>query len=140
MPLFRIVATLTLACLAAGCAIDQKVSPVSGPRIASVCIQQNDEVLMDGFLPALRKQIESRGVATTVFQGDAPVDCRHRLTYTANWQWDLAMYLTYVQIEVRDGDALIGSANYDARLGGLNLEKFGATETKLQPLIAQLFG
>lgn len=129
-----------LATFLSGCAINQSVRPVEGTKIAEICIEQNDAVLMEGFLPTLRRSIEARGVATRVYEGPVPADCRHHLTYTANWQWDMAMYLTYALIEVREGTTVLGTATYDARNGGLNMGKFGSTESKIAPLIQQLFG
>lgn len=97
------ISAALLACAVAGCAIRSDVQPVGFGRVDSVCIERNDAVLMEGFLPALVKQIEARGVATEVYAGAPPADCRHRVTYTANWSWDMAMYLTYAQINVYDG-------------------------------------
>lgn len=137
------ISAALLACAVAGCAIRSDVQPVGFGRVDSVCIERNDAVLMEGFLPALVKQIEARGVATEVYAGAPPADCRHRVTYTANWSWDMAMYLTYAQINVydgvREGAPRIGGAVYDATAGGANLGKFGDTESKIAPLVEQLF-
>ncbi len=128
------------AALLAGCTITQTVKPVEGVEITSVCIERNDAVLMEGFLPALRRRIEAQGITASVYDGERPEDCRYKVAYTANWQWDMAMYLTYARIEVFDGPNLVGDAVYDATGGGANMEKFGPTEQKIGPLIEQLFG
>ncbi len=134
---------LLLAALAAGCAIRSDVQPVGFNAVEKVCIERNDKVMMDGFLPELQREIEARGVATEVYAGTAPAGCRHRLTYTANWKWDMAMYLTYARLDVYDGMSAgaprIGGAVYDATGGGANMGKFGNTEEKLTPLVNELF-
>jgi len=132
------LALLVLATLA-GCAINQNVAPVKPSEITLLCIERNDDVMMAEFTPTLQRLIEARGVKTRLISGERPPECRYLARYTANWRWDLAMYLVYARIEVLDGLRQIGSAEYDATLGGLNLGKFGATEEKLRPLVDQLF-
>lgn len=51
----------------------------------------------------------------------------------------MAVYLKYADLRVYEGDKLIGEAIYDARNGeGRIIDKFGHTETKLNPLIDQM--
>lgn len=127
------------ALLLAGCAITQNVRPVTATRVEMLCIKNNKDVMMDGFLPELRKQVEAKGIRTQVYDAAPPADCRHRLEYTANWRWDLAMYLVYANLRVTEGDVTVGEATYDARAGGGNMSKFGNTADKMRPLIDQLF-
>jgi len=125
--------------LAAGCAITQNVRPVTASDIRSICIKHNAQTFMTDFESELRSQIEARGIKARMYDGEAPSECRYRLEYTANWHWDLAMYLVYADLRVYDRDLLIGEANYDARGGGANFGKFGHTGEKLKPLTEQLF-
>ncbi len=74
------------------------------------------------------------------YSGAPPQDCRYRVSYEANWQWDMAMYLIYAQIDVFEGGRQVGSAICDARRGGANMGKSGATAEKIEPLVAELFG
>lgn len=133
-----LTAVAALAVLA-GCTISQSVDPVKGAPITELCIQQNEAVAMEGFLPEVTRQIESRGIATRVYDGRTPDDCRHVMTYTANWRWDFAIYLEYARFDVRDGSQPIGSATYDATQGGLSGDKFGPTAEKIRPLMDRLF-
>lgn len=121
------------------CSISQDVRPVKSDKITTVCLEQNKAVKMAAFEPTLRRLIEERGVATSVFSSSRPASCRYLAKYTANWRWDGAMYLYYARIEVMDGDRTIGSAEYDARSGTLSLRKYGTTEGKLRPMVAKLF-
>lgn len=95
---------------------------------------------MDGFQPEVQRQIEAKHIPTKVYTGARPAECSHYVEYTANWQWDMAMYLTYAEFRVYDARGLTGSAFYDARRGGGRLDKFGHTADKIRPLIDQLFG
>jgi hypothetical protein len=130
---------MSAALLVMGCTISQSVDPVA-VRPAEVCVARNDTVHMAGFHDELVRQIEARGIAVRSFAGALPADCRHRVNYTANWRWDMAMYLSYAQINVIEGDRPVGSATYDATQGGANMGKFGPTAEKLAPLVGQLFG
>jgi hypothetical protein len=92
-----------------------------------------------GFQPEVQRQIEAKHIPTKVYTGARPAECSHYVEYTANWQWDMAMYLTYAEFRVYDARGLAGSAFYDARRGGGRLDKFGQTADKIRPLIDQLF-
>ena len=133
-PVLALIVTL----LAAGCTISQSVDPI-GARPAEVCIARNETVHMEGFHDELVRQIEARGIATRSFAGAMPEDCRYRVSYTANWRWDMAMYLSYARIDVSDRGQPVGSAVYDATEGGANMAKFGPTAEKIAPLVAELF-
>jgi hypothetical protein len=133
------IAVLAVAAAAAGCAITQKVEPVKVAGISQVCLKKNPAVMMDGFLGELESQLKSKGMQVSVFDGAKPAGCRHHVEYTANWRWDLAMYLVFAEIRVYESDLLVGQANYDARGGGGRMDKFGPTNEKLRPLIDQLF-
>ena len=125
--------------LVMSCTISQSVDPVAA-RPVEVCIARNSEVHMSGFHNELVRQIEAQGIAVRSFDGGVPEDCRHRVSYTANWRWDLAMYLQYAKIDVFDQGRPVGSAVYDATMGGANFNKFGPTSEKIAPLVSQLFG
>lgn len=122
-----------------GCAINQNVRPVTTAQIQMLCIKKNPAVMMTEFVTELQTQVEAKAIKTRVFEGATPADCRHRLEYTANWRWDLAMYLVFVDLRVYEGDLMIGQANYDARSGGANMNKFGPTAAKLKGLVDELF-
>lgn len=131
-----------LVTLTGGCAINTTVDPVSigDDQISDLCIKSNPNVLMEGFLPELESQIKSHGITTHVFSGIPPTSCKYHLEYTANWRWDLAMYLSYAELRVYSNAGLVGQAEYDARYGGGRMDKFGPTANKLETLTRPLFG
>lgn len=123
----------------AGCSISTRVKPVANEKISQLCIKKNPDVLMDGFLPELEAQIASYGISTRSYDQALPKDCEFHMEYTANWLWDLAMYLAYAELKVYSGQDLIGEAVYDARSGGGRMDKFGTTAEKLKTLTGPLF-
>ena len=65
--------------------------------------------------------------------------CPLLTTYTANWRWDLALYMAYAELTVfRDGNE-IGKATYDALMGGGRMDKFIKADEKVRELVSQLF-
>lgn len=134
-----LLATAALAALLMGCAISRTVQPIDVDRVPDLCIMENPQVMMDGFLKELRGQIEAKGIRTQVFQGGRPAHCKRHLEYTANWRWHLAMYLRFAEVRVYEGELLLGQAAYDARLGHFRVDKYGATSEKLRELLDELF-
>jgi hypothetical protein len=135
----RLLTFSVLVLLLSGCSITQSIDPIKA-QISQVCVLDNPKVFMKEFQPEMQKQIEEKGYPTKVYTGARPADCSHHLEYTANWQWDMAMYLTYAEMRVYDRVGLAGKAVYDARRGGGRLDKFGRTAEKIKPLVDELFG
>lgn len=132
----------TLVCsvvLLTGCTIARKVeSAPAGTRISTIHVQKNTKVLMDGFHPELIAQLEGLGFQVESFEGPRPPEAVHMLTYTANWRWDMAMYLTYFQAMLLENNRILGKVEYDANMGGGRPDKFGRTSEKIRPLLIEL--
>lgn len=135
----KFMAITTCTIILSGCVIHKTVNPVTDHEITELCIEQNKDVFMEGFHPELVTQIETMGIKTHTYETQRPKSCTFFLEYTANWAWDLAMYLVYADIRVYDSNQLIGKAEYNARSGGGRLDKFGTTAEKIRPLLSQLF-
>jgi hypothetical protein len=135
------IPVLFAVCIAlTACSITQTVEPIRSAQVSRVCVLNNTDVLMDDFQPEMQKQIELKGIPTQVYTGNRPSECSHHLEYSANWQWDMAVYLVYADLRIYDAQGLAGHAMYNARSGGGRLDKFGRTAEKLRPLIDELFG
>lgn len=130
--------SVIVTAMLSGCSITTNVRPVT-TKISDICIKKNPAVFMDGFLPELQSQIESRGIKTRVFDNPAlNKDCPYQLEYTANWGWDVFVYLADSELNVyTENRNLIGEAAYHA--GSWRLDKFGHTAEKLKTLTVPLF-
>ncbi len=93
---------------------------------------------MEGLVDELVQQIEDMGFSSQKYSGDRPEGAKHYLTYTANWQWDMAMYLTYFKATLYEDGRVLGEVEYDAKMGGANMNKFGKTAEKIKPLLLEL--
>lgn len=123
--------------LLVGCGPQTRVQPVAAEVGTDIIfVERNDRLHMEGFHPELVRQVEQFGYRVEEFTGDAPDGARFVLTYTANWRWDLAMYLYHFRAELRDRGELVGHAEYNMHYG---LNKFGPTADKIRPLLRQMF-
>ena len=121
-----------------GCAIRQRVEPV--PRLDSreICIVNNPNV-REGFLAAYQGALTAKGLRTKLLDQSAlPDACPLTSTYTANWRWDLALYMAFADITVYSDGKKVGRAVYDSLGGGGNLGKFINAEEKIKELVEQL--
>ncbi len=135
----RCALMLTLALVATGCAISRHVVPVeSNAQVEKIYVLHNERVHMEGINPALVEIFQSLGFESELYYGDRPAGALHTFTFTANWTWDMAMYLTYFRGTLLEDGRVIGEVEYDARSGGSNMSKFGSTESKIEPLIAEM--
>ena len=96
--------------------------------------------MREGFLNAYRDALIEKGFRVRVLDESAlPSDCPLASTYTANWRWDLAMYMAFAEIKVYADGKEVGSAVYDSLGGSANLNKFIKAEAKIDELVDELF-
>jgi hypothetical protein len=122
-----------------GCAIHQRVDPVPRMEGRELCVIENPNV-RESFLQEYRRALEEKGFQVKVLDKTADVnDCELTSTYTANWRWDLALYMAFAKLTVYSGGSQVGSALYDSLSGGGNIAKFISAENKIRELVGQLF-
>lgn len=138
---FRVFAALFALVSLSACSITRKTTPAKAATpIEKLYLEQNPRVLMEGLHPEIETQIKAMGIPVESFSGPQPAGARHVLSYTANWRWDMAMYLTYFEASLREDGRVIGTTVYDARSGGGRFDKFGPTAEKIRPQLQQLLG
>jgi len=123
-----------------GCSIHQNVVPVQGETIDEICVIDNPKV-RESFRKALTEKIQENNIKARVISEDSKeeaLSCQYTMEYTANWAWDLALYLVYVKIELFKEGNLVGEAIYDARRGGGRMDKFINAENKIEELIKKM--
>ena len=125
--------------LVSGCTISQRIEPVPPLSTAEICIIENPDV-REGFIETYRRVLESKNFQIKMLPKTAtPRDCRQASTYTANWRWDLLLYLAFVDINVFADGKSVGRAIYDSLGGSGNMSKFINAEKKITELVDQLF-
>ena len=137
----RVTSLLIVLSLAACGTIEQKVKPVafSAGEPREICVVENPSVT-ENFLAAYKNALSKRNLAVRMLpQGLAVDTCPLTSTYTANWRWDMALYLAYANLKVYRNGRLEGEALYDGLKAGLDTDKFIHAEAKIQELTNQLF-
>lgn len=123
-----------------GCASpQQQINPVAKISVKQMCIVQNPQVSQAGFLDALQNAMRTKGFdVQLVSAATGTAACPQFVQYTANYRWDLALYLAYAEIKVYQDQREVGLARYDAmRVAGPS--KFIKGEEKVRELVGQLF-
>lgn len=127
--------------LFSGCAISRHVTPVDSTiTIGKIYVQNNEDVHMKELGTEIVTQVTQLGFESELYSGDRPAEARHYITYTGNWNWDMAMYLTYFRGTLYEDGRVLGEVEYDAKMGGANMGKFGKTAEKIRPLLTELLG
>lgn len=136
----RFIAILALAATLVGCAIHQTVRPVERLEGREICVIDNPAVRTT-FIEAYKRSLTNRGFTVRQLPASAAItQCPITSTYSANWRWDLALYMAYADIKVFSRGNQVGQATYDSMSGGANMNKFIAAEQKIDELVHQLFG
>ena len=105
-----------------------------------VCIVENAAVKQQGFLETYKRVLTGKGyVVRQLPPGSLLTACPVTSTYTANWRWDVALYMVFADIKVYNNGQQSGRAMYDASRGGANLGKFIRGQTKITELVNELF-
>lgn len=137
--LARTATTAIAAALLSGCAIHQKITPVEKFDSNEVCIIENTAV-KETFLDAYRNALTAKNYVVKKLPAASSFnDCAITSTYTANWRWDLALYMAYAEIKVYNNAKPSGQATYDSLRGGANMGKFIDAEAKITELVNALF-
>ena len=93
-----------------------------------------------GVIAAYRRVLGEKGYTVRELpQSAAITECKVTSTYTANWRWDMAMYMSYAEFRVFVDGREKGVAIYDSRSGSANPAKFIEGDKKIAELINQLF-
>ena len=137
--MFRLIILALIPLALGACTITQTVDPVEHVSTNEVCIIENPQV-RDGFLPELQNSLRSKNAQVRVLSATAATtDCVIVATYVARWKWDLAMYMSYAEINVFQNGQVTGKALYDATKGSGKMSKFIDAEPKIQELVNELF-
>jgi len=102
-----------------------------------VCITENPSVLVRDFLTVVENGFKHHGIETEIYAGNMPRHCSYILTYNADRGWDFAPFLNYAVLYLKHDNKIIATATY-RHSGGLALNKWVSTESKMTPVIDQL--
>lgn len=98
-----------------------------------------DTETRDSVQPVLEQWFTDNNYQYNVVQSIAEAkDTDNVFTYRAWWGWDLALYMSKVEMKVTNNNVPVGIAKFDAlQYGGFG--KFGNAETRLKIIMDVLF-
>ncbi|SEI21072.1 Sbal_3080 family lipoprotein [Pseudomonas fuscovaginae UPB0736] len=137
----RSLLLLCLVSLITGCSIKQQVTPVdfAANPAARICVIPADGV-RESFTEAYGNALKGKGFTVEVLPSASnPQACPLSSTLLGRWSWDMALYLSEVEIKVYQNGREVGSATYNSRRGSFRMDKFISAENKLKELTDQLF-
>lgn len=127
------------------CTITKEVHAVNADVVSTcankITLIRNDTVRFASFNNAVAQSLERCGFRVeTLPQGSSFDSLPLAMTYTANWSWDLDLYMSYVRLEVFHLGKKIGDAVYDATHGGGHVfSKFIQADKKVDELVYEMF-
>jgi hypothetical protein len=124
---------LLMACTTTGVG---KIDATKYP-LKLICIEEKTEVKVEDLLLVLENAFQRRNIQTTIYRGNAPEQCVYTLWYTAFRGWDIGTFLRHFELRIRRNGVVIASAAYN-HSGGLALNKWANTESKLTPVLDEL--
>ena len=137
--MFKHITPILMMTTLTACSIHQTVKPVEAFQGKEVCIIENPAVRV-GFLDTYEQSLMSKGYHPRQLPASSSLTtCPISSTYSANWRWDMALYMEYAEIKVYEEARPIGEATYNARNGGASMGKFIDAEKKIRELVNQLF-
>ncbi|WP_414135613.1 Sbal_3080 family lipoprotein [Azoarcus olearius] len=123
---------------AAGCThIDVTKMDARKHPLSLVCIEENPNASATDIVSVIEDGFQRRGILTAVYSGNAPSECEYSVWYLDEWGWDLAPYMRRAEIRLRRKAVTVARATY-VHSGGLALNKWAGTKSKLEPVIDQL--
>ena len=134
----NILVLLAAASLLQACtSVNVRKVDASAHKLDLVCIEQNPKVIVSDMLTVLEDGFQRHGIRTMVYKDKAPERCEYTLWYTVTRGWDLAPFVNHAELRLRRQDETIAMATYK-HSGGLALNKWASTSTKLTPVIDEL--
>lgn len=138
----KAIFVVIIVSLLSACSITQKVDQIpQDTTIDKVWIENNPTAKHDNFDEEMAATIRNLGFESEVFpKNQLPADSTYIMKYYVRWQWDMAVYLREFRASLYENHQEIGSVVYDASAGGANMNKFGKTMNKVNPLLEELLG
>lgn len=125
-----------------GCVTYKGITDISAVDLGEghqVLILKNEDA-KKGVLPVLENWFQENGYSTDVITSlDEAKPENYVLRYSAKWNWDLAIYMRAVEMQLSSKGETLGNIEFDARQYGGH-GKFGSAEKRLNILLDALFG
>lgn len=110
--------------------------------VKQICIINNPKVTIDGFNQSIVRSFARYDINARVYpENSKPALCETVMNYTALRTWDVVTYMSYAKFTLLKDGRIASEAEFRLRgKGGLALNKWRSTDTKIDELVDQLVG
>ena len=134
---------LGLTCISVSACTSIQVKNTNGfqPKsLQKICIIRNPKVIVDGFENAMIQSFQRYNIQAQIYPANSqPAFCDATMTYTALRTWDVVTYLSSAQFTLYKDNQQVSEAKFHLKgKGGLALNKWRSTETKVNELVDEL--
>lgn len=108
--------------------------------IKQVCVVDNPKVIIRDFNQIIERSFARHGISARTFKDSDDLSvCQTTLNYTALRSWDFAPYMVSAQFNLLQNGRQVSEASFRLKgNGGLALNKWRSTETKVNELVDEL--
>lgn len=114
--------------------------------VTAVCIEFNQNVVLEDLVPALQRELRAQGVQSRVYDaGILPPQCLNRLRYTASVDWAVPPLASTYQptlatatLSLHGGDGSLMAISSYAPQALLGAGRWATTQQKLAPVVKAL--
>lgn len=142
--MFRFSVILAGIALMGGCTSIQVNNSASfnANEIQAICIAHNPKVIIKDFDNTIERSFARYNISSRTLKSESELsNCDTVLHYTALRSWDFVPYMTFAQFNlIKNGQQISESSFRLKGNGGLALNKWRSTESKINELVDQLLG
>lgn len=108
--------------------------------LQQVCVIDNPQVTVPKFNESIVKAFEKHNVQARIYPSNSkPQLCQSIMRYTALRSWDVVTYVSYVKFTLEKDGRILSEAEFRLKgKGGMALNKWRSTDTKVEELVDQL--
>lgn len=110
--------------------------------IRQVCVVHNPKVIIKDFDGIIERSFARHGIKAKTYNDSADLNfCQTMLNYTALRSWDIVPYMVSAQFNLIQNGRQVSESSFKLKgNGGLALNKWRSTETKVNELVDELLG
>lgn len=138
----KILAIGVLGISITGCtSIQVKNSEGFQPQaVKQICVINNPKVIIAGFNDSIVRSFARYNINARIYpETSKPTLCETTMDYTALRTWDVVTYMSYAKFTLMKEGRIVSEAEFRLKgNGGLALNKWRSTDTKIDELVDQL--
>ncbi|TCB79331.1 hypothetical protein E0H89_03495 [Acinetobacter sp. ANC 3781] len=108
--------------------------------VKQICVINNPKVIIAGFNDSIVRSFARYNINARVYpENSKPALCETTMDYTALRTWDVVTYMSYAKFTLMKEGRIVSEAEFRLKgNGGLALNKWRSTDTKIDELVDQL--